>query len=59
MADLVSGCLGRAIDRAWTLLGNVLAKARFWGNLGQSLKGVAGESLISLNIPTPSVFLRR
>jgi Fic family protein len=30
------GCLGRAIDGAGTLLGNVLAKARFWESLGQS-----------------------
>jgi Fic family protein len=29
-------CLGRAIDGAGTLLGSVLAKARFWESLGQS-----------------------
>src|ERR1017187_9515099 len=30
------GCLGRAIDGAGTLLGSVLAKARFWESLGPS-----------------------
>ncbi len=29
-------CLGRAIDGAGTLLGSVLAKARFWESLGQT-----------------------
>src|SRR5208282_4825782 len=29
-------CLGRAIEGAGTLLGNVLEKARFWESLGQS-----------------------
>jgi len=29
-------CLGRAIDGAGTLLGGVLAKARFWESVGQS-----------------------
>jgi Fic family protein len=31
--DWFLGCLGRAIDGAHTILGAVLAKARFWGSL--------------------------
>jgi Fic family protein len=35
--DWFLGCLGRAIDGAETILGTVLAKARFW----ESIKGIA------------------